>query len=147
MVSFYFLLSLMLVSAVGLLAIPFIKNRAVFSKSFFAVTILIILSSLGLYYFLSDKQALKLWLTQGKQHYQLLLKVDELGGIDNIIERINKKLAANPQDAQGWFILGKLYFAKQDFASALTALTKAHQLNPGNEEITRYYERVISIYP
>lgn len=141
----YGLLILMLASAVGLLAVPYALNRGenIFSKGFFAATTFIILSSLCLYQFTGDKVGLALWMTKGSQHYQLLEQIDNLGGIDQIITRIEAKVKANPDDAQGWFILGKLYLATHDMDKAKDALKKAHDLQPQNSEINKYYMKLM----
>jgi|GEM_PF-4934929 len=110
----YLLLILMLVAALSLLAIPFLKNKALSSKNFLAGALFILLAATGLYALTSDQPALHQWLTKGKQHYQLLIEYNELGGIDGIIERVKKKLAANPNDKQGRQILDKLYEMKGD---------------------------------
>lgn len=135
-----FLLLSMLIIAIAIIAIPFIRSKIFISKRFFSIAALISSVSLVLYYSLSDQSALTQWLTQGKQHYQLLMKVDELGGIDAIINRIQQRLATNPNDARGWFILGKLYLHQKDLKHAQDAFTKAHKLAPNDEEITRYYK-------
>lgn len=137
--TLYFLLTLMLTSALCLITLPFIKNRAVLSKKIFITFLFIILFSLSLYQFSGDKNALKQWYTQGEQHYQLQMQFNALGGLDGIIVSVKKKIAANPKDAQGWFILAKLYLMKQDYPDAKTALAKAHQLAPNDKQINRYF--------
>lgn len=141
MFKLYGLFSLMLIGAISLLAIPFIKNRQKNSFSyFFIISLLMIVLSSLFYKNSGDQTALNQWLTQDKQHYELLVKFNELGGIDGIIARIQKKLAINPEDAQGWFILGKLYLAKKNNTAAAAAFKKAHALSPQHAEILHYYQ-------
>jgi cytochrome c-type biogenesis protein CcmH/NrfG len=136
----YSLLALMLLIALSLIAIPFIKNTEFKTKGFLTFVITTTLFSFILYSFSGNKPGLKLWLTQGKKHYQLENEVNQMGGIDGVIASIQKKLETNPDDVQGWTILGKLYLAKHDYASAEVVLKKAHQLAPDNQQINHYYE-------
>ena len=131
----YSLLILMLLSALALLALPFFVNKKLFSRYFLMTALFIIVCATGLHYVLEDDTALQQWLTHGKQHYNLQEEVAKLGGIDNIIEQIKQKLAANPDDAEGWFILGKLYLANHQYTEAKKALIKAKQLQPDHVEI------------
>lgn len=124
--SLLFMLSL----AVSFILLPFVLRQAVCSKLFFLSTLFVVGLSITLYHFSGDKVALHRWLAQGKHHYQLQQKVAELGGIDAIIFKIKNKLALHPDDAQGWFILGKLYLANHQPAEAEAALRKARQLAP-----------------
>ncbi len=137
----YSLLVLMLMTGIGLLSIPFITTQTVSSKYFLFSTLFVTLFSLGLYQWSSNQPALKQWLTQGKAHYQLQQEINQLGGFAGMIHRIKTKLANNPDDAEGWFILGKLYFADQDYDEAKKALGKAYQLRPNDPKIKYFYDK------
>lgn len=139
----YSFIFLMLISSVILLATPFIYTHSIYSKTFILSSLFVIVFSLGLYQFSNDHAPLKQWLTQGEKHYQLQEEVIELGGFSGMITLLKKKLAANPEDAKGWFILGKLYFADQDYLEAKEALGKASSLRPNDQEIKRFYNRAI----
>lgn len=135
----YGLLVLMLFSGICLLAIPFINTSTLLSKYFLFSALFVTVFSLGIYQFKNNNLALKQWLAHGEQHYQLQEDIQQLGGFEGMIERIKKKLAANPDDATGWFILGKLYLANQDYTHAKQALDKAAKLRPNDVEIERFY--------
>jgi len=141
MLLLYSALALLLFCGIGLLTIPFIQTSSALGKSFFAFLIFFILFSLTLYLTTNHQPALKQWLTQGKQHYQLQEQVERLGGFAGMIRRIKQKLAANPNDAEGWFILGKLYLADGEYNLAEEALKKAKILRPYDLLIERYYEK------
>lgn len=140
MLILYILLTILLLSALSLLAIPFIKNQALISRDFFVISLFTILFSFTLYQFFGQSKALSDWFAHGKNHYKLMVEVERLGGIDGIISRLQNKLAANPNDAKGWLILGKLYYAKQNFVLATDAFSKAHDLQPADPEINRFYQ-------
>lgn len=135
----YSLLFVMVLAALALLAVPFVTNKTFFSKRFIIASLFILCFSFGVYQLSGNKIGLKFWLTQGKERYRLLSQFDELGGIDGAIKRVQEKLISNPNDAQGWFILAKLYEAKPDKIAAKKALAKAYQLDPTNEQIHLYY--------
>jgi cytochrome c-type biogenesis protein CcmH/NrfG len=124
----YLLIVFLLTAALSITAIPFIQNRSLLSKNFLAVMIFMILFPLSLYFFCGDKAALKHWLTQGEQHYQLQTQVETLGGIDGIISRVKEKIKADPNDPKGWFILSKLYSMKHEDKLAKEALYKANKI-------------------
>jgi cytochrome c-type biogenesis protein CcmH len=129
MLKLYIILFLMLLFSIAIIAIPFIKNQLLFSKKFILVVAMVTIFAGLLYQLSGNKPALYQWFTQGKKHYELQTQVEALGGIDGMIDRIQKKLEKNPQDAQGWFILGKLYTIKHDYKAAKILFKKAHELD------------------
>lgn len=139
----YSLIILMLACGICLLTIPFIITKTLFSRYFFISALFVILFSLSLYQLTGNHTALKQWITQGEKHYQLQQEVKQLGGFAGIIKRIKKKLAENPEDAEGWFILGKLYLANHDYNNAIDALGKAVKLRPNDQRIKHVYDLAI----
>jgi cytochrome c-type biogenesis protein CcmH len=53
-----------------------------------------------------------------------------LGTVDEMIGRLVDRLNRNPNDAEGWRMLGWSYFNTERFAQAATAYAKAIELNP-----------------
>lgn len=144
MLMLYSFLIIMALVAIGIISIPFLKNSTLKSKNAILISLFILCFSFIVYQFSGNKSALKKWITQGKQHYQLQNQVIELGGIDAIIENIKQKLKNNPDDAKGWFILGKLYYSQHNYEAAKVVLKKAHELEPDNVEIMRYYDSAMN---
>lgn len=140
MLLLYGLLCILLIIALVILAIPFIKNKTSF-QLYLIFALLITLPSFVIYQFTGNKVDLSQWVTQGEYHYQLQKTFDQLGGVNGAINKIEEKLKLNPFDARGWFILGKLYLSKHNFKDARNAFLKAHQLSPRNKEITQFYEK------
>ncbi len=135
----YFLFSVMIIGAVGIIAIPFINSQKTISANL-CKTVLCMISFIALVFAgTGGTHQLSEWLNGPKQHYQLLTEVQALGGIDGMISRLSQKTKAHPNDAQAWFILGKLYLVKQDSALAFDAFQKAKNLDPANPEIDKYY--------
>ena len=128
MTLIYGLQMVMLLSALLLLFIPFRSHQHAAIKNYVLVGLFTILFAVGIYQFTTDTNALKMWFADGREHYQLLEKFDALGGVDGAIAKVKEKLAANPDDKQGWIILGKLYLSKQDQKSADDAFLMAKSL-------------------
>jgi tetratricopeptide (TPR) repeat protein len=126
MLMVYLVLLAMLLTALTIIGGAF---KFQFSKSFFTVASLTLTVAFGLFHISNNTAGLRLWLTEGRAHYDLLVAFQELGGFDGTIARIKEKLKQNPNDARGWQILGKLYLAKGDTHAANMALTKARQLD------------------
>jgi cytochrome c-type biogenesis protein CcmH/NrfG len=120
----------MLLTILTVIALSFSKNKQIFSIPFFIISFFIIIFSLTMYYKLGNMNGLNHWLATGRHHYELLVQVERLGGIDGIIKRLHAKLQENPNDVKGWEILAKLYSAKGDQVNAeksLKHLKRDHQ--------------------
>ncbi len=115
-------------TGMSFVAIPFIRQKRGL-KPFVITTVCLFIFCITFYQCSGNKSALYAWINHGEQHYQLQEVVNQLGGIDGIITQIKNKVAANPNDAQGWFILSKLYLAKHDYAAAKSAYNKGMALS------------------
>lgn len=54
--------------------------------------------------------------------------------VEQVIARLEARLKANPDDAEGWRMLGWSYFQTERFAEAATAMKRATGLDPDNAE-------------
>ena len=63
--------------------------------------------------------------------------------VSEIIEKMEKHLAKQPNSAQGWYLLGKLYFHQAHYQLASNALKKAYQLRPDDLETKLYYAQAL----
>jgi cytochrome c-type biogenesis protein CcmH len=54
--------------------------------------------------------------------------------VDDVIAKLETKLAEKPDDAEGWRMLGWSYFQTERYAEAATALKKATKLDPDHAE-------------
>ena len=54
--------------------------------------------------------------------------------VDDVIARLEARLKTNPDDAEGWRMLGWSYFQTERFAEAATAMKRATTLDPDNAE-------------
>lgn len=72
---------------------------------------------------------------QSAQHEALQSLVAQMGGVTGMINKLQLQVKNNPNDAEGWYWLGRLYEHQQQFFAAHEALQHALQLNPSNEKI------------
>lgn len=52
----------------------------------------------------------------------------ELPSIDEMLTMLEARLAQNPEDAEGWYLLGRTHMALKDYQKAATAFDKVNQL-------------------
>ncbi len=140
----YMTLGFMLITSIGLLSVPFFKMEKLPRKYFLLAALFIIIFSSSVYVFNNDTPALKQWLTHDENRYQLLQAVNKMGGFNGMLEKIKRKLADNPNDVQGWVILGKLYLGNHDYKNAKDAFAHAVALRPEDTEIKRLYNNANS---
>lgn len=111
------------------------QNKKIFSRKFLSIILVFLIGVGGLYFYFNQLKSIQTWQTHGKAHYQLLTEVDQLGGIDVIIARIQERLKNNPDDIQGWIILSKIFISLHRYGDAKKTLHQAELLQPGNEEV------------
>ncbi|MET0251790.1 MAG: tetratricopeptide repeat protein [Novosphingobium sp.] len=58
----------------------------------------------------------------------------EQPSVDQVITKLEARLKANPNDAEGWRMLGWSYFQTERFAESATAMKRATALDPKNPE-------------
>lgn len=80
-------------------------------------------------------QQYELWQAQSQE---IQKQVALIKNPQDLIERMRKHLRENPQSAQGWYLLGKLYLDQNQFSPAKQALQRAHQLKPDSGEMILY---------
>ena len=57
------------------------------------------------------------------------------GAIEELLPALEEKLKANPNDVQGWMLLGNSYLSMGNYEKAMPALVRANELQPGNSEL------------
>jgi len=70
---------------------------------------------------------------------------DHEQNMEQAIAGLQAKLKQNPDDAQGWSLLGRAYEATEHFAEARDALKHAHDLSPQDPDITVAYAEALAL--
>jgi cytochrome c-type biogenesis protein CcmH len=70
---------------------------------------------------------------------------DHSQNMDQAIAKLAEKLKQNPQDAEGWTLLGRAYEATEHFDQARDALKRATDLAPNDPDITIAYAEVLAL--
>jgi len=70
---------------------------------------------------------------------------DHEQNMDQAIAGLQQKLKQNPEDAEGWTLLGRAYEATEHFAEARDALKRAHELSKDDPEITVAYAQALAL--
>ncbi|MDX1900787.1 MAG: tetratricopeptide repeat protein [Gammaproteobacteria bacterium] len=135
MLKFYCVLATLLFIALAIIMIPFVRAKKTFTIQSTITILFVTLFTSSLYFIFGNSVGLNQWLKEGKQHYQLLTEVNQLGGIDAIIKRIQQRLKANPNDLRGWIILSKIFISEGRSKEARNALQHAQKLDPNNSEV------------
>lgn len=68
----------------------------------------------------------------------------DLPPIEALVERLAERLEANPDDVQGWLMLGRSYFALGQPGQARTAFERAYQLAPEDVEVIVAYTQALA---
>lgn len=141
---FSILLILALLSIVFILTLPYKKvslqwngiatllNPRAKHRFWLALGIIGILPIL-LYVWLRPLQALEKWFELQKEFSKLKTSVQTSSDPDMIILRIKEGIGKNPNDANGWFLLGRMYYLSEQYAESATAYQKAYQLSHHHE--------------
>jgi cytochrome c-type biogenesis protein CcmH len=62
-----------------------------------------------------------------------------LGSVDEMIDRVVARVSQNPNDVEGWRMLGWSYFNTEHFAQSAAAYAKAFELNPNDSKLGSAY--------
>lgn len=116
-ILFWCLIALMI-----LIALLFVVRKP-FNKTALVLIVIIPCLSLGLY---QQWGSSKLWF----EWLSLQNLPNNLGTPDQVITEMKAHLKQNPNSAEGWYLLGRLYATQQHFPEAASAFAKANQLKP-----------------
>ncbi len=72
-----------------------------------------------------------------QKQVQLMLK--SIHGPDDLVKKLLARLKKQPDSAEGWYLLGRLYVSQNQWQQAHDVFVKAHTLNPDEIKITVNY--------
>ncbi|MDD3448454.1 MAG: c-type cytochrome biogenesis protein CcmI [Gammaproteobacteria bacterium] len=107
------------------------------------VVVLVPLLSVGLYTRLGNADRLAEFETSaevGRATGQ-----EGMPSIDSMVSTLEQKLRENPDQPEGWFLLGRTYLAMERPADAAEALRKANEMQPGNAQFMITYAQALAL--
>lgn len=139
MILFWIVMGLMTLIGLGFILWPW-KSYSVFSAVLFLMLI-------GLAWFQwGSQKEITQWLEIKQNAIAANDLKEKLGNSpEQVIERLKQQLDQHPTSAKGWFLLGKLYMAQQQFPNAVEVFAKANQLQPNDSEIMMDYAQALFI--
>jgi len=114
--TLWILLAGMSLVAVGFAVWPLYRHQRSLSPLIGASVILVVALSSGLYYY------------QGRPDLPSGGAGAAAPGMDDAINSLAEKLAANPDNPEGWLMLGRSYMSLQNYSGAIEAFEKAIEL-------------------
>jgi len=120
--TFWILLAAMSLVAVGFAVWPLYKHQGGLSMMVAATVIFVVALSSGMYF------------KQGKPDLQSA--GDSVPGMDDAISGLAKRLEENPNNPEGWNMLGRSYMSTGNYDGAIAAFEKAMELESGQNAQT-----------
>ena len=69
---------------------------------------------------------------------------DGMPPLGELVAKLEQRMQQNPDDAEGWIMLGRTYFAMRDAAKAEVALAKAYELMPKDIQVLLAYAEAVA---
>ncbi len=136
--QFILIAAAMLSIALAFIAVPLFKDRSRFGLVTLGVAgAVLIFGSAGLYWKLGNHA----W-----QEPPTAADAGAPHSIEEMVGRLEAKLAKNPDDVDGWLMLGRSYFVRNDFQKATQAFEHAYNASKGqNVEAMVSYAEALTI--
>lgn len=129
------LLSFSALIACLLLVYP-LKNKKLLSIISVPVSLLLVLVA---YYYWGGFAPWQNFQHQQRMQAQARQMLGTIKTPDELIDKLKAKLDDSPKSAKGWYLLGRLYSAKNNNKEAVLAFKKAYRFSPDNEQYAVNY--------
>lgn len=113
------------------------------SKLNVGIMVLVAISSILLYQGWGNSSGLETYYQQQDREKLVKTFLNKYKDSDEVITLFKKRLAENPDDAKGWFLLGRLYFSQRNFAEAKIAFGRAKDLKAEDPTILLQYAQTL----
>ncbi len=135
--SFWLITMVLSLLIASIAVIPLRRNLAVAIPVFLVIA----LALPAAYFYWGGYAGWMQWKKQQASEQQVKNYLANIKGPDELIEKLKAHLDMRPESAKGWYLLAKLYSAKDHWSEASKAFANAHHLNPDNEDYTVFYAR------
>lgn len=98
-----------------------------------------------LYFCVGGSQDLYHYQQQQVSNQQATALTQQLKTPQAVLSKLEKTVAQNPNDPQGWFLLGRLYMDFQRTKDATKAFAHANQLKPNDPDIMLQYAQALFV--
>ncbi len=122
-----------------------IKNKPSWLSSIF-ILLFIPLLTIPLYLHWGDSQQLAKRLAEQSHQQQVNQFMAQFKNPQQVIEQLKQRLSQQPNSAQGWYLLGRLYFTSGNTQQAVDAFRKANQLKANDVTIMLQYAQALYFY-
>ncbi len=102
----------------------------------FVLLVLIPAASLSLYFVLGDPAAI---VKQAKQQQLMQQRQQAEANILKMVDGLAQRLQQNPDDVEGWMMLGRSYLYLKRYQSAAESFSRASRLQPDNAAVLLQY--------
>lgn len=144
MITFILCAALMIFFALTLVIAPILRTTSstpIRSRKIFALILstifLLPASAIGLYRLLGEPHAL--------DPTQLTARSESSPRLEQAIDQLVAKLKQDPNNAEGWVLLGRAYKTTQKFAEARDAFKQALGLSPDNADLIVDYAEALAL--
>ena len=70
---------------------------------------------------------------------------NKLGTVEQMVEKLAARMKEKPDDAEGWFMLGRTYMSLNRYEEAVAALEKTNELVPNNPTVMLRYADALTM--
>jgi cytochrome c-type biogenesis protein CcmH len=132
--TLWFAIALLVAVALAFVLPPLLREGG--RRAIAAVAVAVPLATAGLYAFLGAPEILEA---------QALVEAQGHRDADAMLAALERKLAREPDDAEGWYAMGRAYIAMQRLADAEAALARAAKLAPRDARILAQYAEALAL--
>lgn len=133
----------MMLAVAAIILVPLWRSSQLPWFSTVFVLLAVPLISIPLYLHWGDSKDLSTWVV-AQQHQQDIKKfMTQFKNPQQVIDRLKLRLAQQPDSAQGWYLLGRIYFTSGKIELATDAFSKANRLKPNDSTIMLQYAQAM----
>lgn len=135
---YWLIIAVMTLTALAFLCLPLLKSKSNVKLFIFLIVFLPIAALTG-YLMQASHQLVTEKLLADQREGEVKAELAKLGNNENIIKALKQRLQENPDSAEGWYLLGRMYLLTKEYKNAAMAFDKANHLNPNQMEIMLSY--------
>jgi cytochrome c-type biogenesis protein CcmH len=117
-------------------AAPLTDGEAAYGRSALGILVLLVpIAALSLYFFLGSPQLLDADAARQLAEAERAGESGETPSIEEMVAGLQRRMQENPEDPEGWYMLGRSYMVLQRYAEAAEAYDQVHKLVGDNPNV------------